>query len=126
MRGGWLKGLKRMKIIMNKSHYSANFARLKDAGNRDVGTMVIMHDVTGISAEYRKDLYFAVAICFLVGAFLLLALNIFFGRMEKKLGKLRRKNELILQYFIVIRRGYDFCVRKNKWLSVKGKSAEIL
>ena len=89
--------MKRMEIIMNKSHYSANFARLKDAGNRDVGTMVIMHDVTDILAEYRKDLYFAVAICFLVGTFLLLALNIFFGRMEKKLGKLRRKNELILQ-----------------------------
>jgi len=74
--------MKRMEIILNKSHYSANFARLKDAGNRDVGAMVIMHDVTGILAEYRKDLYFAVVICFGVGAFLILALNIFLGRVE--------------------------------------------
>jgi hypothetical protein len=36
------------------------------------------------------------------------------------------KNELILQSFIVSRWGYDFCVKKNKGLSVKGKSAEIV
>jgi hypothetical protein len=36
------------------------------------------------------------------------------------------KNDLILRCLIVIRWGYDFCFKKNKGLSVKSKSAEIL
>jgi PAS domain S-box-containing protein len=74
--------MKRMQIILNKSHYSVNFVHLKDAANNDTGTMVILRDITGILAENRKDIFFALAICFVVGAFLVLTLSVFFGRVE--------------------------------------------
>ena len=58
---------------------------MKDAGDRLVGHMVIMRDVTSLIDDLRVTILLACGICLLIGGTLFLLFYVYMGRVEKQL-----------------------------------------
>ncbi len=65
-------------------HRSAVFP-LKDAGDRLVGHMVIMRDITSLMDDLRMTILLVCGVCLLVGGALFLLFYVYMGRVEKHL-----------------------------------------
>jgi diguanylate cyclase (GGDEF)-like protein/PAS domain S-box-containing protein len=74
--------MKRLDFSAAESRYVCDFISLKDAGNRNVGIMVVVRDITALEAEHHKYLFVGIGISLVVGLFLILFLYIIFDRVE--------------------------------------------
>ena len=83
--------MKRLEFSTAESRYVVDFISLKDAGNRTVGIMVVLRDITALEAEHREYLFVGMGISLVVGLLLVLFLYIIFDRVE-----LQRKKALSL------------------------------
>ena len=59
-----------VKVSLNDRHYRSRFIHLYDAGDRSVGDMVVMTDVTDIVSGFWSTFFLVCAICVAVGGLL--------------------------------------------------------
>jgi two-component system, NtrC family, sensor kinase len=78
-------------VKVQGNRYRLGFLPLIDAGGRDVGEMVILHNVTGQILATEKSMLITLTQALLVGAFLLAFFWLYLGKIERKLFSSRRK-----------------------------------
>lgn len=74
-----------LKLQLNHQAYRIAVIPLFDAGNQDVGDLVMLYNVTDLEASSRKSILIAGIICFFVGLALFILFSTILGRTEKKL-----------------------------------------
>jgi len=76
-----------IEISLNDRRYRTIFLQLKDAGDRGVGDMVIMFDVTDMASDFHTTIFHVGAICLAVGGILFVLFYIFLSQIERQIVK---------------------------------------
>ena len=72
-------------ISHNERRLQTKFISLQDAGDRRVGTMVVVRDITDLTGDLRGALFLIAGVCLGVGGILFVIFYIFLGRVESKM-----------------------------------------
>lgn len=89
----------RFDITSDDRKYRGGFVALIDAGMRDVGDIVVLNDITDEQAAMQKLTKIMIAICVLIGGFLIVFFFIYVGKIERRLLKSSNnlKNEIAVR-----------------------------
>ncbi|UCD87211.1 MAG: PAS domain S-box protein, partial [Desulfobacterales bacterium] len=80
---GYTSMVNEVDVSFNDQYYRAGFIRLKDAGGRGVGDMIVMVDVTEEEARLHGTVFIVSAICLVVGGILFILLFLFVRQVEQ-------------------------------------------
>jgi len=70
---------------VNDQRFRTRFIPIEDAGNRSVGDMIVMTDVTGLMSDLRRTAFTVSAIAVAVGGSLFVLFYLFIGRVEQQM-----------------------------------------
>jgi len=74
-----------LKLQLNHQAYRVAVIPLFDAGNQDVGDLVMLYNVTDLETSSRKSILIAGIVCVFVGLALFILFSAILGKTEKKL-----------------------------------------
>ena len=81
----------RQDVDLNGRRYWAGIIPVLDAGERELATLVVLHDMTQLTAQARSDMYQFTAIFLIVGLVILIMFRLILDKTEAKLAGSREK-----------------------------------
>ena len=70
--------------------YRVALLPLKDAGDQKIGQMVVMQDITGLTGNLSKTIFFVAGISLVIGGLLFFLFYVYVGRVEKQMEQANR------------------------------------